>query len=62
MVEWSSATIEFLKYDMSQLLCHSCGRTPRQPSHRPEVPETAVEQDKAIKAIIEVELEQLEAQ
>ena len=29
VVEWSGATTEFSKYDMSQLLCHSRGRTPR---------------------------------
>jgi len=62
VVEWSGATIEFSKYDMSQLLRHSHGRTPRQSSHRPEVPETLAEQDEAIRAIAEVELEQLEAQ
>jgi hypothetical protein len=30
-------------------------------SHRPEVPETVAEQDEAIRAIAETELEQLEA-
>jgi hypothetical protein len=28
VVEWSGATTEFSKYDMSQLLHHSRGRTP----------------------------------
>ena len=28
VAEWSGATIEFPQYDMSQLLCHSYGRTP----------------------------------
>jgi hypothetical protein len=52
MAEWSGATTEFLKY----------GMTPSQPSRRPEVPESAAEQDVAIRAIVETELEQLEAQ
>ena len=47
---------------MSQLLCQSHGRTPSQPSHRPEVPETVAEQDEVVRAIVETELEQLEAQ
>ena len=47
---------------MSQLLCHSRERTPSQPSHRPEVPEIAAEQDEVVRAIVETELEQLEAQ
>ena len=59
--EWSGATTEFPHYDMSQLLHHSCGRTPSQPSHRPEVPKTVAEQDEAVRAINETELEQLEA-
>ena len=55
--EWSGATTEFPQYDMSQLLHHSCGRTPSQPNRRPEVPETAAEQDETIRAIAEIELE-----
>ena len=47
---------------MSQLLCHSHGRTPSQSSHGLEVPETAAEQDEAIRAITKIELEHLEAQ
>ena len=62
MAELSGATIEFPHYDMSQLLCHSRERTPSQPSHRPEVPETVAEQDEVVRAIVETELEQLEAQ
>ena len=60
--EWSGATTNFPQYNMSQLLCHSHGRTASQLSHRPKVLETAAEQDKAIKAIVETELEHLEAQ
>ena len=58
----SGATIEFPQYDMSQLLHHSHGRTPSQPSHRPEVPKTIAEQDEAARAITETKLEELEAQ
>ena len=43
VAEWSGATIEFLQHDMRQLLCHSHGRTPSQPIHRLEVPETTIE-------------------
>ena len=62
VAEWSCATIEFPQYGMSQLLCHSHGRTPSQPSHRLEVPETVAKQDEAIRAIAEIELEHLEVQ
>ena len=37
-------------------------RTPTQQRHRLEVPEIEVEQDEAIRAAVETELEQLEAQ
>ena len=62
VAELSGATTEFLQYDMSQLLRYSRGRTPSQPSCRLEVPETVAEQDEAVRAIAETELEQLEAQ
>jgi hypothetical protein len=62
IAEWSGATTEFPKYDMTQLLRHSRGRTPSQPSHRLEVPKTTAEQDVAIRVFAETELEQLEAQ
>jgi hypothetical protein len=61
ITEWSGATIEFPRYDMSQLLRHSHRWTPSQPSHRPEVPETAVQQDETVWALAEIELEQFEA-
>ena len=41
LAEYSGATTEFPAYNMTQMLCHSIGRTPSQPRHRPEVPETA---------------------
>ena len=43
------------------MLCHSRARTPRQPSHRPEVPETIAQQDEIIRGIAEIEEEQLDA-
>ena len=39
MAEWTCATTEFPQYDMSQMLCHSHARTPRQLSRHPDIPE-----------------------
>jgi len=44
------------------MLHHSSARTPHQPSHRPEVPETAAQQDEIIRGIAAIEQEQLDAQ
>ena len=41
MAEYTGATIEFPSYNMTQMLRHSTTRTPRQPSHHPEVLEIA---------------------
>ena len=60
MAEWIGATTEFPQYDMSQMLCHSHARTPRQPSRRPEVPEIVAQQDEIIRDIAETE-EELDA-
>ena len=38
LAEYSSATTEFLAYNMTQMLHHSAVRTFSQPSHRLEVP------------------------
>ena len=40
LVEYLGATTEFPAYNMTQMLCYSAVRTPSQPSHRPEVPES----------------------
>ena len=40
LAEYSGATTEFSTYNMTQMLRHSAARTPSQPSHRPEVPES----------------------
>ena len=47
---------------MTQMLCHSRARTPHQPSHRLEVPETAAQQDEIIRGIAETKEEELDAQ
>jgi len=44
------------------MLHHSSARTPHQPSHRPEVPETAAQQDEIIRGIAVIEEEELDAQ
>ena len=62
LVEYSGATTEFPTYNMTQMLCHSAVRTPSQPRHRLEVPETVAQQDETIKGIATIEEEQLDAQ
>ena len=46
---------------MTQMLRHSRARTPHQPSRRPEVPETATQQDEIIRGIAAIEEQQLDA-
>ena len=62
--ELTSTTTEFPEYDMRQLMGSSTrSRTPTlSRRQRPEVPETIAEQDEAIRAIVEIELEQFEVQ
>ena len=43
LAEFLGATIEFLAYNMTQMLCHSAARTPSQSRCRPEVPETTAQ-------------------
>jgi hypothetical protein len=64
VAELTSTTTEFPEYDLRQLMGSSTGsRTPRQQCcQRPEVPEIAPEQDKAIRALAELELANLETQ
>ena len=62
MAEYTGATTEFLPYDMTHMLHHSRVRTPHQPSHRPEVPEIAAQQDEIIRGIAAIEEEELDAQ
>ena len=60
--EYSGATIEFSAYNMTQMIYHSVVRTPSQPCHRPEVPESAAQQDETIRGIAATEEEELDAQ
>ena len=62
MAEYTGATTEFPPYNMTQMLYHSSARTPRQPSHRPEVLEIAAQQDWIIRGIAATEEEELDAQ
>ena len=43
MVEYTGATTKFPLYNMTQMLRHSRARTPSQPRHRLEVPETTAQ-------------------
>ena len=62
LAEYSGATIEFPTYNMTQMIRHSAVRTPSQPHHHPEVPETTAQQDETIRGIATTEEEQLDAQ
>ena len=62
LAEYSGATTEFPAYNMTQMLCHSRPSAPSLPCHRPEMPETAAQQDETIRGIVATEEEQLDAQ
>ena len=62
LAEYSGATTEFPAYNMTQMIRHSAVRTPSQPHHHPEVPETTAQQDDTIRGIAATEEEQLDAQ
>ena len=62
LAEYSGATIEFPAYNMTQMIRHSAVRTPSQPCHHLEVPETVAQQDETIKGIAATEEEELDAQ
>ena len=62
LVAYSGATTEFPAYNMTHMLRHSAARTPSQPRHRLEVPETATQQDEIIRGVATIEEEQLDAQ
>ena len=57
LAEYSGATIEFPRYNMTQMLHHSVVRTPSQPRRRPEVPETIAQQDEIIRGVVAIEEE-----
>ena len=62
MDEYTGATTEFLAYNLSQRIRHTTPQAPRQPSRRPDVPESAAQQDEIIRGIAATEEEELEAQ
>ena len=57
IAEYSGATTEFLAYNRSQMIWHSTPTTPSQPHCRPEVLETATQQDDIIRGIAAIEEE-----
>jgi len=62
LAKYSGATTEFPTYNLTQMIHHSTPSAPSQPRHRPEVPETAGQQDDTIRGIAATEKEQLDAQ
>ena len=62
LTEYSCATTEFPAYNMTQMLRHSAVRPPSQPRRRPEVPETAAQQDDIIGGIVATKEEELAQQ
>ena len=43
LAEYNGATIEFLVYNMTQMIHQSAVRPPSQPCHHPDVPESAAQ-------------------
>ena len=62
MDEYIGATTEFPAYNLSQRVRHATPQAPSQPSCRPDVPESAAQQDEIIRGIAATEEEELEAQ
>ena len=62
VAEYRGATTEFPAYNMAQRIRHSTPQAPSQPRRRPDVPETAAQQDEIVRGIAATEEEQLEAQ
>ena len=62
LAEYSGATTEFPAYNLTQMIRHSTPTAPSQPCRRPEVLETAAQQDDTIRGIAAIEEEQLDAQ
>lgn len=60
--EYRSSDAAFPCYDGMQLLRSATAVTPVRQSHRPPVPETAIEQDATVREIAEAEEAQLEAE
>jgi len=62
LAEYSGATIEFLAYNMTQMIRHSTPTAPSQPHQRPEVLESTAQQDDIIRGIAATEEEELAQQ
>ena len=62
LAKYNGATTKFPSYNLSQMIRHSTPQAPSQPRRRPEVPETAAQQDETIRGIAATEEEQLDAQ
>ena len=62
LAEYSGATTEFPTYNLTEMIRHSTPTAPSQPRHRPEVPETAAQQDDIIRGLAAIEEEQLAQQ
>ena len=60
--EYSGATTEFPAYNLTQMIHHSPPSAPSQPRHRPEVLETAAQQDDIIRGIAATKEEELAQQ
>ena len=60
--EYSGATTEFPGYNLSQMIRYSTPHAPSQPRHRPEVLETAAQQDDIIRGIAATKEEELAQQ
>ena len=60
LAEYSGATTEFPAYNMTQMIRHNTPTASSQPRRRPEVPETAAQQDDIIRGIAATKEEQLE--
>ena len=62
VAEYRAATTEFPAYNMAQRIRHSTPQAPAQPHRRPDVLESAAQQDEIIRGIAAIEEEQLKAQ
>ena len=55
VAEYRAATIEFPAYNMAQRIRHSTPQAPAHPSRRPDIPESAAQQDEIIRGIAAIE-------
>ena len=62
LAEYSGAMTEFPAYNMTQMIRHSTPQAPSQPRRRPDVPESAAQQDDIIRGIAATEEEELAQQ